>query len=89
VRLRHVGAALRTLRLLRGEKACDLAARTGITRAMLSSYERNVHSPSLRTLFDLLTALEVDLYTFQRAIEAEFKVEQRRRALLDPPDTTR
>jgi len=85
--LRYVGPGLRTLRELRGYTVRGLAERVGVTAAMISRYEGRHGYPSLRTVFDVLTALEVDLHVFQRAMEAAAEAERQRLALLDPPDT--
>lgn len=89
MRLRYVGAALRTLREIRGYAVRGLAKRAGITAAMVSRYECGRGYPSLRTLFDVLTALDADLPIFQRAIEAAAEAERQRLALLDPPPSKR
>ena len=54
-----LGPALRRLRLRRGLSQRELARRAGVTRSMISSYERGTNLPSLPTLDRLLGALEV------------------------------
>ncbi len=61
---RYVGAALRHLRLHGGpepRKQLDVAAEAGVTRGMLSSYERGRQEPSLKNLDRVLDALGADL----------------------------
>jgi transcriptional regulator with XRE-family HTH domain len=50
----QVGAALRRLRHEHRLSATQLAARAGITRAMLSHYEHGQHHPSLPSLVKIL-----------------------------------
>lgn len=74
---RAVGPALRHLRLHGGQKPrkqLEIAAAAGVTRGMLSSYERGKQSPSLKNLARILDALEADLAQLQwaiRLVEAE------------------
>ena len=66
-----VGAALRYLRQhggARSVKQKDVAARAGITKGMLSSYETGKQEPSLPTLGRLLDALGADLARLQWAL---------------------
>jgi transcriptional regulator with XRE-family HTH domain len=57
----HVGVASRRLRLAQGLTLGDVAARAGISRAMLSRLETGDAMPSLDTLAALTTALGVSL----------------------------
>jgi transcriptional regulator with XRE-family HTH domain len=57
----HVGKASRRLRLAQGLTLRDVAARAGISRAMLSRLETGDAMPSLETLASLTTALGVNL----------------------------
>jgi transcriptional regulator with XRE-family HTH domain len=57
----HVGKAARRLRLAQGLTLQDVAARAGISRAMLSRLETGDAMPSLDTLASLTTALGVSL----------------------------
>jgi transcriptional regulator with XRE-family HTH domain len=69
---RYVGAALRHLRLHGGpepRKQLDVAAEAGVTRGMLSSYERGRQEPSLRNLDRVLQALGADLTRLHWAIQ--------------------
>jgi len=68
---RYIGAALRHLRLHGGSaprKQMDVAAEAGVTRGMLSSYERGRQEPSLKNLDRVLQALGADLAQLHWAI---------------------
>lgn len=68
---RAVGPALRHLRLHGGReprKQLEVAAAAGVTRGMLSSYERGKQSPSLKNLARILDALGADLVQLQWAV---------------------
>jgi len=68
---RYVGAALRHLRLHGGSeprKQLEVAAEAGVTRGMLSSYERGRQEPSLKNLDRVLGALGADLTQLHWAI---------------------
>lgn len=70
-RFDQIGAALRYLRLHGGpepRKQLEIAARAGVTRGMLSSYERGHQEPALTTLDRLLDALGADLVKLQWAL---------------------
>jgi transcriptional regulator with XRE-family HTH domain len=54
---RQVGAALRSIRRYRDRKQYLVAADAGITKGMLSAYERGRTCPSIATLARLLAAL--------------------------------
>jgi len=69
VQARHIGPALRRLRQRRRLRQWQLAKRAGVTKAMVSSYERGRRLPSLRTLLLLLAALGADFGVLQRAID--------------------
>lgn len=66
-----LGGALRRLRIHRGYKQYEMAEAAGITKAMLSAYETGKRRPSLKTLSQLLAALEADLGNLHRAMVAE------------------
>lgn len=68
-RLRRIGPALRLLRLHRGLRQVDAAQRAGVTKAMLSAYERHRRLPSLRTLDKILVALDARLVDLGVAVE--------------------
>lgn len=66
-----IGPALRFLRLhgpSAPSKQKEVAARAGVTKGMLSSYERSKQEPSLSTLARLLAALDADLYQLDWAL---------------------
>lgn len=67
--LQRIGPALRLLRLERGLRQFELAQRTGVTKAMLSAYERHRRLPSLPTLAKLLDALDARLLDLGVAVE--------------------
>jgi len=86
---RYVGAALRHLRLHGGtepRKQLDVAADAGVTRGMLSSYERGRQEPSLRNLERVLDALGADLTQLHWAIRIVQTAPQGEAAGGDPWD---
>lgn len=66
-----LGPALRRLRLRQGSSQRELGRRAGVTRPMISSYERGTTLPSLPTLDRLLVALEVSPSTLILEIQEE------------------
>ena len=66
----HVGNAARRLRLTQGLRLQDVAARAGISRAMLSRLETGDAMPSLDTLAGLTTALGVNPVDLMRGFGA-------------------
>lgn len=69
VEAHHVGPALRRLRERRQLRQVQLARAAGVTKAMVSAYERSRRLPSLRTLLLLLAALGADFGVLQRAVD--------------------
>ena len=67
--LEILGRALRWLREDRGMKQDDVAQTAGITRPMLSAYERGRVQPTLDTLDRLLRALDCDLNALSQALK--------------------
>ena len=63
------GTALRLLRARQSRKQTEVAEAAGITKAMLSSYERGVLFPSIRSLAAVLEALDGDLYNLQEVLD--------------------
>ena len=61
-----LGPTLRRLRRLRGMSQRDVAQASGITRPMLSGYERGRTLPSVETLDRLLAALGASLAELER-----------------------
>lgn len=66
---RIVGDVLRDVRRKKGYSQHILAERAGYHRNFIGQLERGEKSPSLRTLFDLVEALETTPSRFIRAIE--------------------
>jgi transcriptional regulator with XRE-family HTH domain len=64
-----LGEALKLLRTRRGWAQKQLAAAAGITKGMVSSYEKAKQRPTLVTLTKMLNALEADLCDLYWAIE--------------------
>ena len=64
-----IGLELRTLRQKKGLSIADLAAMSGISRAMLSRIENGNTSPSLSTMKVLARTLNVPIATFFRRYE--------------------
>jgi len=65
----HIGPALRLLRQRRSLRQWQLARKAGVTKAMVSAYEKGRRLPSLRTLLLLLTALGADFGVLQQALD--------------------
>jgi transcriptional regulator with XRE-family HTH domain len=64
--LEVLGRALRTLREVVSLSQAEVADRAGITRPMLSSYERGKVQPTLDILWRLLAATDADLGILQQ-----------------------
>ena len=62
----NIGNKLRRLRLQRGLTQAELADRCELSKSFISLLERDLTSPSLDTLSDLLETLGCDLPTFFR-----------------------
>lgn len=52
-----IGAKIRHLRQINGLAQSDLAERAGLTKGAISQIERNLASPSVANLFEIITAL--------------------------------
>jgi len=63
-----LGPALRRLRLRQGASQRQVAEAAGLTRPMISAYERGLTQPSVTTLGRLLDALEVTLGELEEAL---------------------
>jgi transcriptional regulator with XRE-family HTH domain len=61
--MEDLGVALRTLRENRKLRQQDVAKRAGITRPMLSGYERGRIQPTMSTLERILTAMDAHIGT--------------------------
>lgn len=66
---RHLGPALRHLRLRAGKKQYEVARAAAIAAPSLSEYENNRKRPTLDTLERLLDALGVSLVDLSQALE--------------------
>lgn len=77
--LKYLGPALRRARRLRGLTQREVSERTGLTRAMISGYERGRLNPLVRSLWKLLEALGAtltDLETLMQERQAEREPER-------------
>ncbi|QXM05510.1 helix-turn-helix domain-containing protein [Crassaminicella indica] len=59
-----IGRKLKALRNLNGLTQEELATRTDLTKGFISQIERNLTSPSIATLMDILEALGTDIKRF-------------------------
>ena len=59
-----IGGKIKGLRLKLGLTQEELAARTELSKGFISQLERNLTSPSIATLTDILEALGTDLASF-------------------------
>ena len=66
-----IGKKIRQLRLQNDLTLEDLASRSELTKGFLSQLERNLTSPSISTLEDILEALGTNLSEFFREEEEE------------------
>jgi transcriptional regulator with XRE-family HTH domain len=58
---RHVGCAVRTHRVRLKISQEELADKAGLDRTYVSGVERGVRNPTLKVLYRLATALQIDL----------------------------
>ncbi len=65
----HLGEAIKFLRSRRGWAQKQLAAAAGVTRSMISSYEKGNTTPTLSSLLKIALALQADLCDFHCALE--------------------
>lgn len=63
-------AALREARTEKGISQEELAARAGLHRTYISQVERGLKSPSLRSLSQIATALEMPLWALIKRMDA-------------------
>lgn len=68
----YLGQVLKLLRTRRGWPQKQLAAAAGVSKSMVSSYERGKQMPNLTTVDKLMTALEADLCDVHCAFEHLF-----------------
>lgn len=59
-----IGSKIKGLRLMHGLTMEDLADRTELSKGFISQLERNLTSPSIATLLDILACLGTDLKDF-------------------------
>ncbi len=59
-----IGSKIKGLRLMHGLTMEDLADRTELSKGFISQLERNLTSPSISTLIDILACLGTDLKDF-------------------------
>ena len=67
----EIGVKIKQLRLQRGLTQEELAARTELTKGFISQLERDLTSPSIATLVDILAALGTDVAGFFRESQEE------------------
>lgn len=67
----QVAVLLKGLRIERGLSMTELAARAGLSRAMISFVEHELRNPTLDTLLRIASVLEVDFADVLRKAEAE------------------
>ncbi len=60
----EIGDKIKQLRLQRGLTQEELASRTELTKGFISQLERDLASPSIATLMDILEALGIDVADF-------------------------
>ncbi|MGN0785568.1 MAG: helix-turn-helix domain-containing protein [Candidatus Aphodomorpha sp.] len=60
----EIGNKIKRLRLQRGLTQEELAARTELSKGFISQLERDITSPSIATLLDILEALGADVAAF-------------------------
>ena len=69
-----IGAKIKQTRLKLGLTQEELAARTELSKGFISQLERNLTSPSIATLVDILEALGTDTAAFFTASDDNEKV---------------
>ena len=67
----EIGVKIKQLRQQRGLTQEELAARTELTKGFISQLERDLTSPSIATLMDILAALGTDVASFFRESQEE------------------
>jgi len=76
--LRFVPAALKLMRQGTGLRQAEVSKRSGLTKAMLSSYETGKTLPNLGSLVTFLLALDKDFSDFQEVLDMVRKVSPER-----------
>ncbi|KPU27468.1 Cro/Cl family transcriptional regulator [Caloranaerobacter sp. TR13] len=64
-----IGNKIKRLRMLNGLTQQELAQRCDLTKGFISQIERNLTSPSIATLMDILEALGTDIRNFFNEVE--------------------
>jgi HTH-type transcriptional regulator / antitoxin HipB len=72
---KQVGGALRRRRRSLGMNQKDIAGKTSLRQATISGVEAGEPGTQLRTLFDILTALDMELVVRPRSKESTDKIE--------------
>ena len=72
--LQFVPAALKLMRQGTGLRQTEVSQRSGLTKAMLSSYETGKTLPNLASLTSFLIAMDKDLSDLQEALDMVRKV---------------
>ena len=65
---RHVGAAIRRVRELRGIDQIELSRKTGLGKSQISKYETGRDLPKLENLGKIIAALETTPQSFFRVV---------------------
>lgn len=60
----NIGGKIKELRIMKGLTQEELADRSELSKGFISQLERNITSPSIATLIDILTCLGTDLKEF-------------------------
>jgi transcriptional regulator with XRE-family HTH domain len=76
-----LGAKIRHLRQINGLAQSDLAERAGLTKGAISQIERNLSSPSVATLFEIISALNETPSSFFASADEEKVLFRRSEAL--------
>jgi transcriptional regulator with XRE-family HTH domain len=66
-----IGARIKHLRQINGLAQADLAERAGLTKGAISQIERNLTSPSIANLFEILSALNETPSSFFADVDEE------------------
>jgi len=65
--VKQIGAAIRRSRRNRGLTQADLGAKTGLRQATISALENGEPGAKLRTLFDVMAALNLEMVIRERS----------------------
>ena len=81
-----IGHKIKQLRIQKGLTLEELASRCELTKGFLSQMERNLTSPSIATLSDILEALGCSLSEFFKEAKEEKVVFQKKDFFVDERD---